>query len=84
MVQWYIKGYDSQVELFSLNMSGALSKTEISRVLKLIYAQHLTIEEICQSSLRKNMAGYIPLLESRASGNTIEIGENPHFVAQKR
>ena len=84
MVQWFIKGYRSLEEFTSLTISGGLSTTEISRILKLLYAQHLTTEEIRRSSLRKNMRDYIPLLETRVKGSTVEIGENPHFIARRR
>ena len=60
---WKITGYDGSTEIFSEEVSGALTDGEIVRILQRLVARHLTEREVVAASLRKNMAGYASLLE---------------------
>jgi hypothetical protein len=55
---WKIMGYDGSTEIFSEEVSGALTDGEIGRILQRLVARHLTEREVVAASLRKNMAGY--------------------------
>jgi hypothetical protein len=83
---WKITGYDGATEIFSEEVSGALTDGEIGRILQRLVARHLTEREVVAASLRKNMAGYASLLEwnfdrTAPKGNMVRCGENPYYVA---
>jgi hypothetical protein len=83
---WKITGFDGSTEIFSEEVSGALTDGEIGRILQRLVARHLTEREVVAASLRKNMVGYASLLEwnfdrTAPKSNMVRCGENPYYVA---
>ena len=81
---WLIQGYDGLTLIFKKQLTIAFTEHEISHILKRLVSKNLTANEILLSSKRKNMKGYLPLLEVRRENRerlTLSIGENPHYIA---
>jgi hypothetical protein len=84
--QWEIEGYDSTRLIFSKNIPfGLLSEPEIITLLRRLVSRHLTPGEIVAASLRRNAAGYAPLLRTIRDATVerflVSVGTNPYYTA---
>ena len=80
---WKVEKFDGETSVGEFSAPGALSKAEVSRLLKQLYAQHLSPTEIISANLRKNMLGKSGLLDVLSDNNVLQVGENPFLTARK-
>nr|WP_319484997.1 hypothetical protein [uncultured Cohaesibacter sp.] len=80
MSDWVIKGYDSTEEFYSRSFE-RLEKGEIEHLLTKLYLQTLPIGELATATKNEDVAFIIT--HPDAVGETLQIGNNLHFVARK-
>ena len=78
---WRIRGWDGEDVIFECEMPGQMSETEISVTLQLLASRHLSERQVVNASLRKNILGYVRLLQRVGKGPPITYGENPYYTA---
>jgi hypothetical protein len=86
---WEIEGYDGTRLIFAKSIPlGYLSEGEMITLLQRLVSRHLTPGEIVAGSLRRNAAGYAPLLRSlvdpTAERYMVSVGSNPYYIAAVR
>jgi hypothetical protein len=83
---WVTRGYEGAERTFERHIPvGHLSEKEVEMLLKRLAARHLTEDEIVDSSLRKNAAGYAPHLEVHSGRDGMStIGTDFHYIAVVR
>jgi len=81
---WLIQGYDGLTPIFRRKLSAALGEKEVTALLQRLAARDLSISEVIDASLRRQMKAYSPALqvsrEPRAR-TILSCGENPHYIA---
>jgi hypothetical protein len=80
---WKIVGYDATKNIYSGEVPGTMTTSEIVRLLERLACRHLTHAEIVSVSLRRNFVGHNNLLACRINmdGHCVILGSNPHYVA---
>lgn len=82
---WRVRGYESFECIFDrvipLGQMG-----QVSAMLQLLAARHLSADEIVTASLRRGSALYIPLLEPHVpttGPHSVSVGANPYYIATR-
>jgi len=83
---WVFRKMRSLEEEWSFSVkAGCLSDNQARALLQRLACEHLSVEEIINSSVRKNCKRYRRLLEVNGmtgSSLTFSLGENPWYTAQ--
>ena len=76
---WKIKKYDGDSLEHEWSVSGALSETEIHKMLQRLISGNLSDTEIIYASLRKNDRNFVGHLKPFGTGNPIHYGAGIYY-----